>query len=120
MENMSEIVGGDADARVGDVDEDFVAVTTDVDPNVATFRGIFDGVADEIVHDFAEKADVERGVDDLLELVTVAVIGAKGVSEVFRGDVFAVIVGQALNGGDDFDGDGVGLKATVIELGDVK
>ena len=120
MENMSEIVGGDADARVGDVDEDFVAVTTDVDPNVATFRGIFDGVADEIIHDFAEKADVERGVDDLLELVAVAVIGTKGVSEVFRGDVFAVIVGQALNGGDDFDGDGVGLKATVIELGDVK
>lgn len=56
----------------------------------------------------------------MLELVAVAVVGAKGVSEVFGGDVFAVIVGQAFNGGDDFDGDGVGLKATVIELGDVK
>lgn len=59
LENVGEVVGGDADARVGDVNEDFVAVATDVDPDVATFGGVFDGVADEVVHDFAEKADVE-------------------------------------------------------------
>ena len=53
-------------------------------------------------------------------MVLVVVASAKSVFQVLGGNVFAVFVGQALHGGDDFDRHGVWLQATVIEFGDVK
>ena len=71
LKDMSEVGRRNADAGVGDINNNMLIISRDVDENRAALTGIFNGVVDKIIHYLAEKIGVSRAVNHLLEPVLI-------------------------------------------------
>ena len=63
---MCEIVSGDTDTGIRDIDQGAIAVATYVNVDRATFWRVFKSIFDKIVENLAHKIDIDESIDDLL------------------------------------------------------